>query len=165
MSYRCITIKISESNDELLSLIQNESSATVRKRLLALQCYASDQAHSYQSIASLIGASRFAVSDWFKMYAKEGIDGVIRCSQRGPATGSSSVMSPETIRLVMERLADPEQGFVSFKEMAQFISEKEGKEIKYSTVRRYFRYGQNAQLKRVRPKKDKKGDLLDELLK
>jgi len=67
-TYNCISITIKESNTELLQLIQQENSPTVRKRLLALQSYVSGVAQSYLAIAKTLGISQKTVASWFHLY-------------------------------------------------------------------------------------------------
>ena len=66
--YNYISITIKESNSELLQLIQQEDSPTVRKRLLALQSYVSGVAQSYLAIAKTLGISQKSVVSWFHLY-------------------------------------------------------------------------------------------------
>ena len=145
-TYNCISITIHESNTELLQLIQQENSPTVRKRLLALQTYVSGVAQSYLAIAKTLGISQRSVASWFHSYEKEGIKALLRPPQTGPAVGSSSVLKTSTIQAVLERLADPQTGFQSFVELQNFVSELEGKTVNYTTVYRYFRKGMGAKL-------------------
>ena len=164
-TYNCISITINESNTELLQLIQREDNFTVRKRLLALQTYVSGVAQSYLAISKALGVSQKSVSAWFRLYEREGIEALLRRPQTGPSVGSSSVLKTSTIEAAMERLSDSETGFQSFVELQHFISEKEGKEVNYTTVYRYFRRGKGAKLKAVRPSNVKKDEDLVETIK
>jgi transposase len=164
-TYNCISITIKETNSELLQLIQQENSPTVRKRLLALQTYVSGVAQSYLSIAKIVGVSQKSVSSWFHLYEKEGIEALLRRPQTGPAVGSSSVLKKSTIESVVARLDDPQIGFQSFVELQNFVSEKEGKAVNYTTVYRYFRKGLGAKLKAVRPSNVKKDEDMSGVIK
>ena len=93
------------------------------------------------------------------------IEALLRRPQTGPSVGSSSVLKTSTIEAAMERLSDSETGFQSFVELQHFISEKEGKEVNYTTVYRYFRRGKGAKLKAVRPSNVKKDEDLVETIK
>ena len=120
---------------------------------------------SLSETEKIVGVTRFSVSDWFKLYMNSGIEGLLNVGESGKKTGSCTIMSQNTIGTILEKLSDPDQGFKSYYEISNLASQLEGRELKYSAVRRFFVDNYGVKLKRLRPSNVKKDAHKEDLVK
>ena len=159
------SVQLKETSLEINKYICKEKRQIVLKRLLVLQCVASGQGKTLSEIAKIVGVTRFSVSDWFKLYMNSGIEGLLNVGESGKKTGSCTIMSQNTIGTILEKLSDPDQGFKSYYEISNLASQLEGRELKYSAVRRFFVDNYGVKLKRLRPSNVKKDAHKEDLVK
>ena len=143
---------ISESADELKAHFTQERHPAKRLRLHALYLLASDQAHSRQEVARLLGVDRNTVGRWLTAYRDGGLAALLTVYV--PA-GKRKPLTPDQLQTLQHALAQP-QGFASFGALQQWIAATFGVQLTYNATRKLVRYKLGAKLKVPRPSHQKK---------
>lgn len=143
---------IAESADELKLLLAQERHPAKRARLHALYLLASQQAHTRQEIAALLGVDRNTVGRWLTAYRDRGLSGLLTVYV--PA-GKRKPLTPDQLLTLQQALAQP-QGFASFGAIQQWIAATFGVQLSYNATRKLVRYKLGAKLKVPRPSHQKK---------
>lgn len=143
---------IAESADELKAQLSQERHPAKRTRLHALYLLASDQAHSRQEVAVLLGVDRNTVGRWLTTYQQGGLPALLTVYV--PA-GKRKPLTPDQLLTLQQALAQP-QGFASFGAVQQWIAATFGVQLSYNATRKLVRYKLGAKLKVPRPSHQKK---------
>jgi len=148
--------QISESLDELETLVREERDAQVQRRFHMLLLLASGEAESRAAVARQLKVHRNTVSDWLDLYEEGGLDGLRAFGTPGPEPGQQPGVPPGAMQALKARLSDGEQGFSSYKEVRRWLEEEHGVDLTYSTVHGIVRYELGAKPKAPRPSHPKK---------
>lgn len=143
---------IAESADDLKVLLTQERNPAKRTRLHALYLLASQQAHTRQEIAALLGVDRNTVGRWLTSYRDSGLAGLLTVYI--PA-GKRKPLTPDQLLTLQQALAQP-AGFASFGAIQQWIAATFGVQLSYNATRKLVRYKLGAKLKVPRPSHQKK---------
>lgn len=143
---------IVESADDLKVQFTQERQPAKRLRLHALYLLASDQAHSRQDVARLLGVDRNTVGRWLTTYRDGGLSALLNVYV--PA-GKRKPLTPDQLQTLQLALAQP-QGFASFGAVQQWIADTLGVHLSYNATRKLVRYKLGAKLKVPRPSHQKK---------
>jgi transposase len=146
---------ISESLDELETLVSKERDAQVQRRFHMLLLFASGEAESRAAVARQLKVHRNTVSDWLDLYKEGGLDGMREFGTPGPESGQQSI-PPGVMQALKVRLSDGGQGFASYKEIRRWPAEEHSVDLTYSTVHGIVRYQIGAKPKAPRPSHPKK---------
>jgi transposase len=144
---------IAESADELKVQLTLERHPAKRVRLHALYLLATEQAHSRQEVARLLGVDRNTVGRWLTTYRRGGLPTLLAVYV--PA-GKRKPLTPDQLQTLQQALAQP-QGFSSFGAVQQWIAATFGVQLSYNATRKLVRYKLGAKLKVPRPSHQKKG--------
>lgn len=144
---------IVESADELKVLLTQERHPAKRTRLHALYLLASNQAHSRQEVAALLGVDRNTVGRWLTTYQQGGLPALLTVYV--PA-GKRKPLTPAQLQTLQQALAQP-HGFASFGAVQQWIADTFGVQLSYNATRKLVRYKLGAKLKVPRLSHQKKG--------
>jgi len=132
-------------------LAQTEQSV-VKERLQVLYWLKQEIAPSISAIAKAVGKHRGTVQQWLAIYRDQGLDRLLEIKK---SPGGVRVIPEWAEEALAKRLQDPEQGFASYGEVQQWLSETLGIEAQYHTVYQMTRYRLQAKLKVARPQNSK----------
>lgn len=143
---------ITETLEELESLLKRERNPHLRPRLHLLILLQSAQVESRQEAAAHLAVHRNTVGRWLGAYASGGL-AALRCY--GHASGQSGQRSLPSA--AWQALKDRLQGvgFSSYGEAQDWLREEWGQTIPYSTLHGWIHYRLGAKLKRSRPRHEK----------
>jgi transposase len=144
---------IAEAADELKARLTQERHPAKRARLHALYLLASQQAHTRQEVAALLGVDRNTVGRWLTAYTQGGLPTLLAVYV--PA-GKRKPLTPDQLQTLQQALAQP-AGFASFGTIQQWIAATFGVQLSYNATRKLVRYKLGAKLKVPRPSHQKKG--------
>ena len=144
--------QITESVSELKSLLRKTPVGYQKQRLTALYLFRSGQATTRKQAAALIGVHRKTIGHWLATYASEGLDALL---DRDYSPGRPPRLSKEQQELLRAELEKPE-GFSSYQQITDYISETFDVQMNYKTVHALIRYKWNAKLKVPRKSHEKK---------
>lgn len=148
------TYEISQSAEELLSLMRNEKKARFRDRLRLLWFLKTGEAETMTRAAELCGVSRLTAAEWFRRYEAGGIAGLLLLKT---VPGRKRLIPDEVAEALRKRLAESD-GFDSYGDVRIWIMENYGLDIPYKTVHDTVHYRLKAKLKTPRPSHIKKND-------
>jgi transposase len=143
---------IDESVDELKARLTQERHPAKRVRLHALYLLASEQTHSRQEVAALLGVDRNTVGRWLTTYRAGGLDALLNVYV--PA-GKRKPLTSHQLQTLQQALVQP-HGFGSFGAVQQWIAATFGVQLSYNATRKLVRYKLGAKLKVPRPSHQKK---------
>lgn len=129
---------ITEPIEELERLVRRKRDAQIQRRFHMLLLFKSGEATSRSAAARQLGVHRHTVAAWLSLYEEGGIEKIQEVGDPGPEPGQQSI-SPEVMEQLKERLDAPE-GFGSYKEIQQWLGEKHGVKLSYSTIHGIVRY-------------------------
>lgn len=145
-----LPVEISESAEELKSLLGQQREGKRKERVQALYLLKSGQVSDLPTLASLLGRHLATVYRWLERYRAGGLARLLELDY--VHSGRPSVL-PEAVRAALKaRLEDPDRGLASYKEIQAWLAEEFGLEIAYPTVHRLVRYQLKAKLKVPRPR-------------
>ena len=146
-------IKINESKAELEALLQKSQSLKDKERLQVLYLLKTKQL-KVQEVAQVVGKHRGTIHRWLSKYSQGGIDSLLSFKY---SSGRKSKL-PLWARKALEKQLQQPQGFKSYRQIQQWLSESLGLEVQYGTVHRLVRSQLQAKLKVPRttnPNQDK----------
>ena len=146
---------ITESFAALQRRLRMEPEAEKRQRLLALYLLASGQARSRLAVAQLLAVHRHTVSAWLTLYEGGGLKALLTIHK---APGKVSTLPPSVLEKLRARLTQP-QGFASYGQIRQYLTQEHHLSLSYSAVHALVRYKLRAKPKaprRSHPKKSPK---------
>jgi transposase len=138
---------IAESVEELKQRLQREHDGRRKPRLQMLYLLASDQAHTRQEVARLLGLSRNTVARWLTTYQTGGLPTLLDIYI--PA-GKRRSLAPDVLASIEQALHRPE-GFGSYGELRQWVEQTHGVQVKYKTLYTIVRMRFKTKLKVPRP--------------
>ena len=142
-----ITIKITETVDELKELLKSTKNQEVKERLQALYWYKSKQVKTTKEIANLVGKHRVTVSRWLSNYRTGGLKALLT---KGKSSGRNSKLNRSVKESLKQELLDVE-GFSSYKEIQTWLQAVHDIEMSYTGVHQLVRYQLGGKLKVPRP--------------
>ncbi len=143
---------ITESAADLKQRLQRERDGRKKPRLQMLYLLASEQAHTRQEVATVLGVSRNTVGRWLALYEAGGMAALLT---RYVPPGKRLSLSPEVLASIEQRLQHP-TGFGSYEELRQWVEQTHQVRVKYKTLYTIVRTTFKAKLKVPRPSHTKK---------
>jgi transposase len=143
---------ITERADELKQHVRHERDGHKKPRLQMLYLLASEQAHSRQDVAHLLGVHRNTIGRWLALYTAGGLHALL--ASYVPA-GKPVSLAPAVLASLEQALHRPE-GFASYEALRQWVWRTHSVEVKYKTLYRLVRTRFRAKLKVPRPSHTKK---------
>lgn len=145
---RVFNLDLSESEEQLKSLLKQERNTRKRERLPFLYWYKSGQVTTRRELGTLLNRSQIAIGHWIKRYRDQGLQGLLRLEYRG---GNLAPSIPVAIqREIKEKRTQPE-GMASYKAIQVWLKETHRLDVPYSTVFGTVKYRLHAHLKVPRP--------------
>lgn len=144
--------KIKETAEEIRVMLKSEPQVKRQNRLQALYLIVTKQAGSRSKVSKMLGFNRNTISDWFSLYAAEGLEKMLEIYK--PDGVSAKI--PEAVVEEIKQILATEKGFRTYKEIHQMVVEKHRIKVGYSTVHNLVRYKLAAKAKSPRPSNPKK---------
>ena len=134
---------ITESVEELKSLLRTSTHRHETQRLSMLYLLRSGHAKNRKQVAELIGVHRISVGQWLATYETEGLEKLL---ERQYAPGRVSALNEAQQAALRAALEKPE-GFQSYVQIQAYIADTFGVEMKYKAVYALVREKWGAKLK------------------
>lgn len=145
---------IAESHEELEGLLKANRDAQVQRRVHLLLLIRTGAVKTRTQAARHLRVHRNSIHNWLKIYAKEGIERLLRIEQGAPPA-EQKTLPDEVYQAVKARLA--ENGFPhGYVEVQRWLKQAFDLEVPYKTLHGIVRYRLKAKLKRARPTHVKK---------
>lgn len=80
-------------------------------------------------------SNRNSISAWKKIYREHGLDGLLSDGRGG---NRRAAISPAQKQQLQQKLADPRDGFVSYKQATEWINKTFGLQMEYHAVHKYL---------------------------
>ena len=132
---------------QLSKLLRVQKTASDKERIQLLYLLKSEQARTITIAASLLGRHRVTVQKWLSRYRTGGIENLLT---HKPRTGRKQSI-PLWAQSALEKRLRQEQGFESYTEICQWLSNELGIESNYKTVHKLVHYRFGASPKVPRP--------------
>lgn len=144
-------LNIKETAQQLKKLLAEQKTAINFQKVQALYLFKTHQVRTVKELAVTIGRNRVTVQHWLKKYRDQGMEGLLEVRHGG---GRQSIIPPEALAALQERLNAPEQEFKSYGEIQKWLQQHYGIEADYKTVHATVRYKLKAKLKVSRNQAD-----------
>ncbi len=143
---------------------QKGASSAVNKRLLFLIAIKQNKVESISKrvLAKALGIDPNSVTNWKRLYEKQGIAGIIGDGRIG---FKPSVITKAEHDALEKKLKDPKNGIRGYKELLQWVKTELSKDIKYITLVKYAERHFGTKLKVARKSHVKKDDELVDTFK
>jgi len=146
------SIEVKESLEDLAQRLAQTEQSVIKERLQVLYWLKQEIAPSISAIAKAVGKHRGTVQQWLAIYRDQGLDRLLEIKK---SPGGVRVIPQWAEEALAKRLQDPGQGFTSYGEVQQWLSETLGIEAQYHTVYQMTRYRLQGKLKAARPQNSK----------
>lgn len=141
-------IEIKESEAELKKLLGLEKSGSGKERLQLLYLLKTKKAKTVKEAAEILGRNRVTLQDWLAKYRQGGLEKFLT---RKVSTGRPRKI-PRWAEKSLDRRLNEAQGFDSYGEICQWLTEDLGVVAPYKTVHKLVYYRLKASPKIARPK-------------
>ena len=122
--------KITESVEEIKSLMKHSAQGYQKQRLLMLYHLQSGQAKNRKQVADLLGVHRTTIGNWLSSYETGGLEKLL---ERQYPPGAVPALTEEQRDILRSELLKP-HGFSSYGEIQQYIADTFGVTMKYKAV-------------------------------
>jgi transposase len=143
---------IHEEVAALKERLQHEHDGHKKPRLQMLYLLVSQQAHTRQDVARLLGVHRNTISRWLATYAAGGLEALLATYT---PVGKPVSLAPAVLASLEQALRRPE-GFASYEALRRWLRQMHGVEVKYKTLYTLVRTRFKSKLKVARPSHTKK---------
>lgn len=140
-------LDITESEQDLKSLLRNQKTASAKERMQLLYLLKSGQAKTIDCAASLLGRHRVTVQKWLRLYRTGGLAGMLE--RKSPPGRKQSI--PEWAQNALSKRLEQPEGFNSYGEICQWLQTQLGITAPYKTVHQLVHYRLGASPKVARP--------------
>lgn len=146
---RPFKLEVTESEEELVSLLKQNLSGMARERVQLLWWIKSSQVSAHQELVRRSGRDGSTITRWLQKYRQGGLAALLAVKK---APGKAPLMSPEVQRSLQAELGKEDSPFRSYGEIVTWLKTQHDLEIDYGTVYAwvYGRWG--ARLKVPRPR-------------
>ena len=139
-------IIIQESVEELQKYLRKASCQTIKKRikmLIVIKKRAPEML-SKNELAKLCKCNHNSINSWRRFYLNGGMDAIMQHKWTGT---KSKHLSEEQHQQMAEKLSDPFNGLVGYKELLSWVESEFDISIKYTTLYEYTRRNFKTKLK------------------
>lgn len=142
-----LKIEIAESAEYLEKSLKQARSGSQKERLQMLWWLKSGQVREHQELSHRLGRAPATITRWLSAYRQGGLSQLLATKT---APGATRKIQGEALEKLKARLKS-EEGFSSYGELVQWLSQECQLEVKYNTVNRFVREKLKAKLKVPRP--------------
>jgi len=140
-------LDITETVEELKTLLGQQRTAFGKERVQALYLLKLNKVKTIQELAQNLGRDRTTVQRWLQRYRDGGVSELLKTQQ---SWGRRPEIPLWAQRALHKRLQEPE-GFHSYGEIQNWLSNTLGVSVSYKVVHRTVHYKLKGKLKRPRP--------------
>jgi putative transposase len=144
-----LKLKITETGEELKTLLSKQTTARGRERIQALYLLKIGQVKTLKELAILLGRDTATLYRWFQRYKKDGLDGILEVKK---GQGRKPAIPPNVMEKLKQRLENPDT-FNSYGEVRNWLKDEFGVHASYKVVHEAVRYKLKVKLKRQRQKR------------
>jgi hypothetical protein len=150
-------IIIHESLEELQKYLRKSSCPTIRKRIKMLIVIKkrSPEMLSKNELAKLCKCNHNSINSWRRLYLSGGIDALM---QHGWTGTKSKHISKEQHQQMSDKLSNPVNGLVGYKELLNWVESEFDISMKYTTLYEYTRRNFRTKIKVSRKSHVKKNE-------
>ncbi|MDZ7960029.1 MAG: helix-turn-helix domain-containing protein [Aulosira sp. DedQUE10] len=149
-------VEVRESSEELQHRLRHAVTAATKERVqmlywVKIQAMAKPTPRANatrQELSQRLGRNESTVYRWLKRYQQGGIDALLEVKT---PPGKSGLIPANVMSQLHERLGQP-QGFKSYRQIQEWLTQECNIIIAYKTVHKIVRYKFNAKLKVPRPR-------------
>ena len=143
---KALVVEVKESDSELKQLYK-QVTPTKQKRLQLLLLMKKGKHQSKDSLAYALGVSGQSVHTWRRNYLKGGLSLLLEDNRGG---FKAATILPTVKQQLDKRLSSPTHGFISYKQVQQWLKETFGIEMKYSALYQFLKRHFGVKLKVAR---------------
>lgn len=133
---RVYQLEIKETVEELKELLVQQKTASNHERVQLLYLLKTGQSLTISDAASILGRNRVTLHKWMRQYVSGGIEELL---EQKHSTGRPRVIPEWAEKALVKRLNEPE-GFNSYQEIVDWLSQKLGVPSCYKTVHKLVHY-------------------------
>ena len=141
-------VAVEQTTEELQHRHRRATTAHTKERLQMLYSIKTGAVSTRSELAQRIQRDESTIFRWLKRYKQGGIKALLSVKT---APGKVSLITPEALQKLEQRLAQPE-GFHSYGQIQRWLEAECGVVVAYRTVHQLVRYKLNAKLKVPRPR-------------
>jgi hypothetical protein len=152
-----LEIKVKESVEELQKYLRKATCETIKKRIKMLIAIKKREPESLsqKELAKICKYNPNSISAWRKLYLTGGIEAIMQHNWTGT---QSRHISKEQYELLNEKLSNPTNGLVGYKELMGWLSTELGVSMKYTTLYEYVKRNFKTKIKTARKSHIKKNE-------
>lgn len=143
-----LKLKITESGEQLKTLLAKQTTARGRERVQALYLLKIGQVKTLKELAVLLGRDPATIYRWFQKYKEDGLEGILEVKK---GQGRKPAIPPEVMQKLKQHLEQPET-FNSYGEVKTWLKNQFGVDASYKVVHEAVRYKLKCKLKQQKPK-------------
>jgi len=132
---------------EKLQQLKRQSPVHIRPRIQMLILLKQEKSLSKIALSERLGVDPNSIQSWRMQYRKEGIGKLLADNRGGNRKSRIDAKTHQTIR---KRLSNPKGALKSYKELCQWVEDRFGLKVPYSTLNGYVKRTMGAGLKVAR---------------
>jgi hypothetical protein len=152
-----LVILVQESIEELQKYLRKSECETIKKRIRMLIIIKKHEPEllSQQELAKLCKNNPNSINIWRRMYLNGGIEAIMQHNWTGT---ESKHISKEQYQQLSEKLNNPTNGLVGYKELLHWVETEFDTSIKYTTLYEYVKRNFKTKIKVARKSHIKKNE-------
>ncbi|MEB3338646.1 MAG: helix-turn-helix domain-containing protein [Leptolyngbyaceae bacterium] len=127
---KVVQIEITETAEQLQTLLKQQQTASAKERALALYWLKTGTVQQVTDLAAALGRDRTTVQRWLQCYRRGGLSKLLKTQDR---TGRHRAIPADVMADLQQRLQQPGY-FQSYDEIVQWLNLEHGLCISYSVV-------------------------------
>lgn len=147
-----LKIKITQTAQQLKTLLAKQTTARGKERILALYLLKIGKATTLKDLALVLGRDTATLYRWFQKYKTDGLEGMLAVRK---GQGRKPAIPNEVMQQLQQQLKNPD-AFSNYGEVKNWLKEECGVDASYKVVHEAVRYKLNIQLKSSKPRNGKK---------
>jgi len=141
-------VEVRESCEELQHRLRHAATGATKERVQMLYWLKTKASATRQELSQRLGRNESTVYRWLKRYQQKGIEALLEVKT---PPGKQSLVPQSVLDQLHQKLIQPE-GFNSYSQIQEWLSQKCQVAVAYKTVHKIVRYKLKAKLKVPRPR-------------
>lgn len=146
-----LKINITQTAQQLKSLLIKQTTARGKERILALYLLKINRANTLKDLAIILGRDTATLYRWLHHYKANGLEGML-AARKGQ--GRKPAIPQAVMEQLRQQLKNPDQ-FRSYGAVKNWLKEQYGIDASYKVVHEAVRYKLNVKLKSSKPRNGK----------
>lgn len=147
-----LKINITQTAQQLKSLLIKQTTARGKERILALYLLKINRANTLKDLAIILGRDTATLYRWLHHYKANGLEGML-AARKGQ--GRKPAIPQAVMEQLRQQLKNPDQ-FRSYGAVKNWLKEQYGIDASYKVVHEAVRYKLNVKLKSSKPRNGEK---------